>query len=525
MAAVSEDAAGRRHDAGGGGGTAARIARNVAFLAGGQLVTWSLTLIWTIFVPRNLGPRGIGELTVAYAVTGVVAVVVSLGIPTLLVKDIARDRDRAGRLVGTALALRVTLVAPAVAVVAAYVFLTHMDGEQSTVMWVATAVMVVSFFSTPFLYAIQAFERMEFMAAGDVLNKAAVSFVGVVLVFFGFRAVGLISLALVMAIIVLCLNIFWCRRLFKIEWNFDVANLRQMVVASLPYWSTGLALTFYMWIDSVMLSFMSSTVVVGWYAVPTRIFSTLLFLPAILGTAMLPRLSAAFHERAEALPEVAKPSLELTIVLSLPISVGAALVSQKLIIDFFGYGFVDSIWVMVILAASVAPTYFNIIANQVLVATNRQVAWTKVMVGAAILNPVINVFLIRYFQQHYGNGAIGAAISLLATEVGMAVAGFVLLPRLLDRWSLFRIARTVVACGGMAAAVLAVSSRGLIVESATGMIVFMILAFGLRIIRADELRLMRRAGARMVSRNDSRRYRRQYRGWDDVTARPSSSLR
>src|SRR5258708_35982328 len=79
-----------------------RLARNIAVLAGGQVVTWCLTLVWTLFVPRALGPAGMGELTVAFAVTGVISVVVSLGIDTLMVKEIARDYQKAASLIGTA---------------------------------------------------------------------------------------------------------------------------------------------------------------------------------------------------------------------------------------------------------------------------------------------------------------------------------------------------------------------------------------------------------------------------------------
>src|SRR6185437_10765750 len=37
-----------------------RIARNLGALAGGQLVTWTMTLMWTLIVPRALGPVGLG---------------------------------------------------------------------------------------------------------------------------------------------------------------------------------------------------------------------------------------------------------------------------------------------------------------------------------------------------------------------------------------------------------------------------------------------------------------------------------
>jgi O-antigen/teichoic acid export membrane protein len=328
-------------------------------------------------------------------------------------------------------------------------------------------------------------------------------------------------------VVVLGLNVWWSRRKFAIDLHPDRELMKSMIVGSLPYWTTGLILTFYMWIDSVMLSVMSSDVVVGWYSVPTRVFTTLLFVPVILGTAMLPRLSSAFHDSIDSLRKTAKPALELALVLSLPVAVGAALVAEPLITGIWGPKFAPSVWVLVILALTLPPTYFNIMANQVLIAINRQVAWTKVMIAAAVINPVLNVFLIRHFQESQGNGAIGAALSLMATEIGMAVAGLVLIQGMLDGASVLRLLRAIAATAGMAIVVRVLSGYGLIIETAAGMFTFAALAVAFRLVTAEEFSLLRRTAARAATRTNGRSGRystRQYSGWDDVTARPMGSL-
>ena len=53
-------------------------------------------------------------------------------------------------------------------------------------------------------------------------------------------------------------------------------------------------------------------------------------------------------------------------------------------------------------------------------ARNQQVIWTKMMVLASIINPLINFFLIPYFQRTQGNGAIGASIAMVITELVLA---------------------------------------------------------------------------------------------------------
>ena len=46
-----------------------------------------------------------------------------------------------------------------------------------------------------------------------------------------------------------------------------------------PYWAFGLFFMVYCWIDFV-ISLLTTREVVGWYAAPTRLFQTLMFLPS-----------------------------------------------------------------------------------------------------------------------------------------------------------------------------------------------------------------------------------------------------
>ena len=92
-----------------------RLALNVVALAGGQVVTWSMALLWTLVIPRAIGPASMGFLVTAWAATGIMAVLSGLGTRTFLVKEIAANPQTAASLLGTALVLRLILIVPAVA--------------------------------------------------------------------------------------------------------------------------------------------------------------------------------------------------------------------------------------------------------------------------------------------------------------------------------------------------------------------------------------------------------------------------
>jgi O-antigen/teichoic acid export membrane protein len=326
-----------------------------------------------------------------------------------------------------------------------------------------------------------------------VLTKAAVAFGGVTLVLFGFGIVPLVWLSLALAVLAAILSWRWTRPYFRIDWRLNVSKVQFLAVGSLPYWTTGLVLTFYMWIDLLMLDRMAPIEVVGWYNVPTRLFATLLVVPTILSTVLLPRLARAFAEGGRAFAAQARPALEAALVLSLPIAIGGALVSNQAIWVLYGYRFLPAVPVLSVLALCVPATYLNTMANQVLVAANRQVAWTKTMVAAGIANPLINLGLIQLAQTRWHNGALGAALALLATEVGMSVAAVVLMPRILTRTSWLRILRAAVATLGMGLAVWFASLHsGLFVQVGTGVVTFIALAALLRVVTDAGMTELRR---------------------------------
>src|ERR1700761_4533241 len=94
-----------------------RVARNLGALLGGQAITWTVTLAWTVIVPRALGPAGLGILVSAQSVSGVLGIVLGMGTRNYLVRETVMHPGDGPQLVGTALVLRIA-IAPVVGVAA-----------------------------------------------------------------------------------------------------------------------------------------------------------------------------------------------------------------------------------------------------------------------------------------------------------------------------------------------------------------------------------------------------------------------
>ncbi len=484
-----------------GRSSSSRLRRNIAVLAGGQAITWSMSLIWTLVVPRELGPAGMGVIVTSWSVTGVLGIVLGLGTRTYVVRELVVRPTMAARLIGSAMVLR-AVMAPVFAVsVVIYAEVATTGHELRLALYLASAATIFTLLAEPLQAGFQAIERMEYLALSDVINKSSQGLLGVALALAGIRSTGIVAAWAVTAGMVLVLNAFWLRRHVRVRLHAARADLVEVARASLAYWAFGVFMMLYLWIDTVMLSLLTRSEVVGWYGVPTKLFSTLMFLPTVLSTAWLPRLVTAHEQGGDRLKRAARQPLELLLVAGIPLCAITATAAAPALHLLYGRAYDESVPVLIVLALCVPPMYVNIMLNQVLVAAKRQTAWTWVLAGATVVNPLLNLGLIPLTQHRYHNGAIGAAFALLATEVLIVCVGFVLFGRgLIDRATVRRCVPAIVSSAALWGVAYLARPLGPVIALGTAAIVFLVLAHLLHLLTPDERATLRGFTARVAGR-------------------------
>ena len=478
-----------------------KMGRNVRVLAGSQLITWTMTLLWTLVVPRALGPAGLGMIMAAWSITGILGVILGLGTRNYLVRESVVRPDAAPQLIGTALVLRVILSPLIFGAALVYGQIVDWGHEAMIVLFLAAAATVFVQIAEPLQAGFQATERMEYLAYSDIISKSGQGLVGIVVVLIGFGTIGVTACWAVMTGLVVLLDLYWLRGVVHLDLRTNVRHMVAIAKASVPYWAFGLFFMLYLWIDFVMLSLLTNDEVVGWYAVPTRLFQTAMFLPVAVATAWLPHFVRGFEQGDEKLKHAARQPVELVLLLSLPIAALTAAAADPIIHLLYGSKYANSVPVMVILGLCIPAMYMNIMLSQVLIAMNRQATWTWVMAGTTIVNPLFNLALIPLTQHRYDNGAIGAAISLLLTEIVVVAAGFWLIGRkVFDSGTGRRTLLGAAAAAAAWAAAYAVSGMvGWFASLVIALLVYVGVAALLRVFTAGEVELMR-DGIRKVTR-------------------------
>jgi len=347
-----------------------------------------------VIVPRRLGSAQVGIYTLGLAASGVLLVLVGLGLRPLLVREIAANPERAPQLIGTGIVLRAIFCLPALAVTLVITLVGPFRGVEGTAVFLGWCMTVFAVVSEPIAAGFQAMEKMRYLTYSTIFSKTLSTVSGIALVLLGVRATGLLLAYVVIGAALTVLVLIWSRPHFDIDWRVTRHELRRLFIASLPYWSFVAFFTIYLWIDSLMLGAMTSTTVLGWYGLPTQLFGTLMFIPTVLSTAWLAQLVRAHKGGAQSLIQAARPAIELVLVLSMPVCVGAVLVAAPLVRAAVATALMAGLVILALRAGLVAGIVtgmitFPLLAGLlgVLTATERHQLWDLVVTIAPRRRP------------------------------------------------------------------------------------------------------------------------------------------
>ena len=86
-----------------------RMAKNTFVLSISQILSYLLAFFYTIAIARYLGADGFGILSFALAFAGIFGILADLGLNTLAVKEIAKDKSLAKKYLGNFIFTKIIL--------------------------------------------------------------------------------------------------------------------------------------------------------------------------------------------------------------------------------------------------------------------------------------------------------------------------------------------------------------------------------------------------------------------------------
>ena len=176
---------------------------------------------------------------------------------------------------------------------------------------------------------------------------------------------------------------------------------------------------------------------------------------------------------SERFPRLVNRAVNLVLLVSVPGAVGIWLIAPSLIRDFYQSDYENSIVLLRILAIHVPLAAMDTVLATALIAADRLKRYVIVAGIAAVITVPAFVIAIKITEDRYDNGAIGASIVTVATEVFIMVGALVLRPKgVLDGPAIVANLRIVAAAAAMIPVLLLAGSLPLAIQIVLGAVTY-----------------------------------------------------
>jgi len=411
------------------------VRKNVASLLLSQALTWMVSFVLLVEAPDRLGEQAWGALSYAGAFVGFFALVVGLGTSTLLTREIARDHSLLSQWVYNAVQLKVLLIVAAPVIGLPLAILLGERGDTLLLIVIGFAGLALSAMSEISYGALGGVEVLAKPAFFQVIQVYASNLLGILALVLGYGVIVYGSIFSAVLLIPAVLSWLMLRRYLHRPFHTDRAVWRSLVRGGIPLMALTIFNMIYGTIDVPIIGYITEgNAQVGWYSLAYKWIGIPIFIATAVVSAYFPRFSAHGSPITKEFGPLVNNALRLVLFASVPAAIGLALVADELITALYQPAYQPAIVLMQILAGHVPLAAMDTVLAVALIASNRQGRYLFVSIVAAILNPLACIVLITVTDVRYGNGAIGAAIVTVLTElIVMCGAIWLRAPGVLDR--------------------------------------------------------------------------------------------
>lgn len=470
-----------------------RVLNNSLVVMIRQAFLWGLNALLLLFVPTYLGAEGMGQLAFMLSFTALVAVGTSLGYRQYVTKEVARDNSTAATYVGPAIGLRILLTSAAVLVTIAIVEAVGYDTDLKQVLYLGTAAIIALNFSKMMIGFLWGYEDMKAPAKTEIVGKIFSVAAGIPVLIITESVLAYVGVLLASNALQAVISAWYLSRRIPLRVSFNRPLMWKLTLGGLPFLLMLMILELYAHSDVIILRAFTNDEVTGWYGAALNFYKAAELFPVAITTALLPTLSRLHTSDGLVLADISRKAIAVVVAIVLPGSIALSLLSE-FVIELMPYPaeFNNSIASLTILALTIPLTAFLTVLGTIAISADRQKAMAWALGATLLFNIVMNVIAVPYFQDEYGNGGIGAAITTLTAEVVMIAFAIKLMPKgVFDRKMNVMLSKIIfgsLVLAGIGALALVITGLHPLVTVTLGGIAYLGLVLGLKVFTLAELK-------------------------------------
>ncbi len=395
-----------------------RVAKNTGVQMILSLLNRGIDFAFAMLRLRILAPVGEGSYAFVIAIYGFFEVVVRFGLGTLLTRDVAQNKEDAGRYLANVLSLRVMLwllSLPVLLLVAGiYAASGNLSPQEGQALALFALALLFATVADSFSSVFMAYEKMEYPAGiATAIATAKVALGALVLLPpFSLGFVGLAGVSLLMNMV----QSIWLWVVLRRQIPFHLGGLdralqKAMLIASYPLMLNHLLASIFWRIDLWLLKPLAGTASVGIYSAGVKYLDGFNVIPSYFTLAIFPLMSRYAKDSHESLVRAYQLAIRLLVMVALPIAILVTVLATPLIRILGGAAFLpDSAIALTLLIWSIPVGFINSVTQYVLIAVGQQRFLTRAFLIGVTFNVTANLVLIPRY------GFAGAAVATILSE-------------------------------------------------------------------------------------------------------------
>lgn len=422
--------------------TVRTVAKNTTALMLARVFSLVCGVVVAGFIARSIGTANYGKLGFAQALVGLLIIFADIGLKTVTIREVARYKELASKYLGNIFFIKLILSVFALALIVGVVNLMHKPMDVRMIVYLVGIYAIFDSFSFFMQSIFKAFEKMEYVSFLNIGQSIITTIAILVILYLGYGLMAIVLVHFFVSLIILLTSFVITVKRFTVpELKIDLQFWRKVTSLAFPFLCTSSIGMVYQQIDVVMLSAMQGDAPVGWYSAAGKLIYTLIFIPETFSSALFPVMSRLFLSSEKSLLSASEKSAKYLFMIGLPISVGAILLADRIILLIYGKNFTQSILAMQILALYLPLRFVNHITGFTLSSINKEPLRALSAMIAALTSVILNFLLIPKYSY------IGSAMATAITETVLFTLYYYFVAKNLSRLKLAPIClKPILAC-------------------------------------------------------------------------------
>ena len=321
-----------------------KITFNTAWLVADKAIRMIMALVVGVWIARYLGPANFGIWSYANAIIVVFFSLSTLGIDSLIVRDLAVDPQKEHNVLGSALFLRLVsaIIVYGIAVLCIYVLKRDEALILPLVSILAISFLFQSFDVVDFFFQSKLLSKYTIMARLTALILANGLRVGAIVMSLSLLAFGWIQVIELFMAASFLLFAYWKTGGVMIRWSVNMLYVRQLLRTCYGLLIDSMLVVVTMQLDRIILEYFYGDTAVGMYAVAVNLAHLWYFIPVFLGASVLPILIKKREEDVELYKNYLLKVWSVLLYISLAIALFFTFASDLIVKFLYGNKFLEA---------------------------------------------------------------------------------------------------------------------------------------------------------------------------------------